>query len=67
MPELRELELPGRGYREPSPAYGLRARLQDGQAAIAIHRPADAPRATALIFIDKEASAALAEFLGEES
>jgi hypothetical protein len=63
----RELELPGKGYQPSSPPYRLRARRVDGQAAIAIHRPADAERATALIYIDDEASAALASFLGEES
>lgn len=63
----RELELPGRGYKDDAPAYRLRARREEGATAIAIHRPANSPRATALIFIPPEASAALADFLGEES
>jgi hypothetical protein len=60
-----ELQVDGHGYKDGARAYRLRARVRDGETAIAIHRPADAPRATALIKLDAKGAAALARYLEE--
>lgn len=64
-PQARELNVLGSAYQGGKAPYRLRAREQEGEVAIAIHRPADRERASALIYIDGEASEQLARFLEE--
>jgi len=53
----------GWGYQDGK-KYGLRvSRFDDGSISFAIHRPAEAERAAALIFIGPTDAAQLASFL----
>lgn len=59
-----DLELRGSGYAGRE--HALRVRAEDDCVAIAIHRPAAAERAAALIFLTPAAADELERFLREE-
>lgn len=60
-----ELQLLGSGYQGRSP-YGLRVQVLEEGVAIAIHRPATAERATALILLSSASADELERFLRED-